>query len=123
VFQAVTNPHQACQQEQAVGCKEESGNVSVSPIAYFIIGLVSRLRSYEINSPVDPIGNVNKVVKSDESNDNIAYFTCDFSDFNVLLHSFFLIFSPEHLSHFKVSEGEQEVRLVVHAVGNVIKNL
>jgi hypothetical protein len=38
----------------------------------------------------------------------------------VLLHRF--VFSPKHLCHFKIPESEQEVRLVVQAVGHVITN-
>ena len=73
-----------------------------------------------INSKVDIHCNANQVVNSDEANDHIADFTGDFSDFDVVLHGF--VFSAKHLSHFKVSVGKQEVRLVVQAVGHVKTN-
>jgi hypothetical protein len=38
----------------------------------------------------------------------------------VLLHA--LVFSTEHLSHFKIPKREQEVRLVVQAVADVSAN-
>jgi hypothetical protein len=73
-----------------------------------------------INSIVDLHCNANQVVNSDEANDHIADFTGDFSDLDVVLHGF--VFSPKHLTHFKIPKSKQEVRLVVQAVGHVITN-
>jgi hypothetical protein len=64
---------------------------------------------------------VNKVINDNETNDHITDFTGHFSNFEMVLHGF--VFSTEHLSHFKISVGKEEVRCLIHAVGHFKTNV